>query len=270
MGMIDDRYKYNNQEDANEFISNYLDALLEQTSDKYDKIGIYKENIIKLENENELVKTAFDKFFNKFYGRKGYSRILDLFYGNYITKKVCQKCQELVSVKFNAFNMIELPIYELANKNKGYNYFPLKPLNIDEILASYFSDTYDDEKCKNCGRKICNEKYIFKLPDNLIVFFGRTANDEYIDIPISYGKTLNLGKYMYKKLGNKTYSLSGIIHYIPFGKKDGIGHYTATIFYKKKSWIHFNDTIISKIVAIRISLSMIQSGDFIMGTRLVI
>ena len=29
MGEIDERYKYNNQEDANEFISNFLDELLD-------------------------------------------------------------------------------------------------------------------------------------------------------------------------------------------------------------------------------------------------
>ena len=34
MGKIDERYKYNNQEDSNEFITNFLNNLLEETSDK--------------------------------------------------------------------------------------------------------------------------------------------------------------------------------------------------------------------------------------------
>ena len=45
MGKIDERYKYSSQEDANEFISNFLDGLREETSDK-SQIGKKKKNFI--------------------------------------------------------------------------------------------------------------------------------------------------------------------------------------------------------------------------------
>ena len=45
MAKVDKRYKYNNQEDANEFISNFLNALLDEVSDKSTFKEIYSTNI---------------------------------------------------------------------------------------------------------------------------------------------------------------------------------------------------------------------------------
>ena len=77
---------------------------------------------------------AYEKFYNKFYKRKGYSFLLDLFYGNYITETYCKKCNKK-SIKFSAFNMIELPIYQLAKHNEDNS------LDIYQILNSYFSES---------------------------------------------------------------------------------------------------------------------------------
>ena len=235
MGRIDERYNHNRQEDANEFISNFLDALREETSEK----GI-KKNHINLNNfSNELEMEAYKKFYNKFYEKKGYSFLLDLFYGNYITKKFCKKCKNLLSVKFNAFNMIELPIYELA-KNR-YS------LNLDDILKSFFSESkIYDSKCDKCHEEVYSQTSIYKLPENLIIFFGRTANEQYINNKINYDKILDLSKFLDPNSNSKfnTYSLSGIIYYTSFGKKGFSGHYTASCKCQDV-WYHFDDTIVS-------------------------
>lgn len=102
MSRIDDRYNHNSQEDVTEFISNYLDALREET---------IVENNINNKKENNSLKDilkeeVYQKFYKKFYEGRGYSFLLDLFNGNYITQKFCIKCGK-ISVQFSAFNMIE-------------------------------------------------------------------------------------------------------------------------------------------------------------------
>ena len=53
---------------------------------------------------------------------------MDLFYGIYKTKKYCKTCKNTIAIKFNAYNMFELPLYKLAKQNKN------KTLNLKQIL----------------------------------------------------------------------------------------------------------------------------------------
>ena len=233
MGKIDDRYNYNRQEDANEFISNFLDALYKETS----------QNKCTIENfyyKDSLEKEAFDKFKIKFYDRKGYSKLNDIFYGIYITEKYCG-CRK-ISVKFNAFNMIELPIYKFNNDKGDY-----ATLDIKEILDSHFSKSkIYDSICENCHKDVYIKTSIYKLPENLIIFFGRTANGKYIPNRIEY-QHMDLTNYLHKNCKKKNYKLSGVIHYISFSKK--IGHYTASSKCNGE-WFYFDDTIVSKAHAL--------------------
>ena len=230
MGRIDDRYNYNRQEDANEFISNFLDALREETSDKYIINNNEANNF-----EDDLENEAYKKFYKKFYERRGYSFLLDLFYGNYITEKFCKKCRKKISVKFSAFNMIELPIYELAQKNKYCS------LTLETILNSFFSESkIYGAICDICYREeIYCRTSIYKLPENLIIFFGRTANDQYISNNIDYSQTLDLDDYLYKKKYMRKYSLDCVIEHS--GSSD-FGHYTAICQIKPSDWYYFSDS----------------------------
>ena len=237
MAKVDKRYKYNNQEDANEFISNFLNALLDEVSDKSTFKEIYSTNI-----RDKMVGDAYIKFYNKYYKRKGKSFLLDLFYGNFITQTYCKNCNILLSVKFNAFNMLELPIYELSKNKKYYS-----SLTLDEILNSYFSESklYDDF-CEKCNNEVYSRSYIYKLPETLIIYFGRTVNEEFINEKIDYNKQLNLSKFLFdkKNSNNNQYKLCCILYYTSFGKK--FGHYTASCICKDGEWYHFDDHIVSK------------------------
>ena len=227
MAKLDKRYKHNHQEDANEFISNFLDALREET---LDKLSI-KNKINPFQRESTEWE-AYDKFYNKFYEKKGESFILDLFYGNYITKKFCKNCEKVLSVKFSAFNMIELPIYELAKNSDN--------LDRDEIIKSYFSKTkIDNATCDKCfNREVYTETRIFKLPQNLILFFGRTANDQYIDNPISYSETLNLDRFCDERCKSRNYYLDCVIEHSGYSDS---GHYTALCRNENNTWFYFSD-----------------------------
>ena len=235
MGRVDERYYNSKQEDANEFISNFLNALLDETADKSE----FKEK--KTSNFDNEVEKAYIKFYNKYYKRKGKSFLLDLFYGNLITKKYCKNCHNILSIKFNAFNMLELPIYELSKSKKYFS-----SLNIDEILDSYFSESkiYEDS-CENCNEEeIYSRTYIYKLPENLIIYFGRSANEEYINDKIDYDKNIKLHKYLYdKEVKNKNYYLDCVIEHS--GNSD-FGHYTALCQIKQGIWYFFSDTFCHK------------------------
>lgn len=233
MAKVDNRYKYNNQEDANEFISNFLNALLDEISDKSKFKEIYSTNI-----RDKIVGEAYIKFYNKYYKRKGKSFLLDLFYGNFITEKYCKNCNVILSVKFNAFNMLELPIYELSRRKKYYS-----SLTLDEILNSYFSESkiYDDF-CEKCNGEVYSRSYIYKLPETLIIYFARSANEEYVNNMISYKKELELSKYLYKeaKYESRNYNLDCVIEHS--GNSD-FGHYTSLCQIKQDVWYYFSDTI---------------------------
>ena len=119
---IDQRYRDNNQGDANEFISNFLDGLLDEIGDK--------KKLPERININESDIEAYDKFYNRFYKIKGNSFLLDLFYSILKIQKICKKCKEVVSTKFNAYNLFELPIYDLAEKRND--------IAFKDILDNYF------------------------------------------------------------------------------------------------------------------------------------
>ena len=203
MGRIDERYNHSRQEDANEFISNFLDALREETSVK----GI-KNNHINLYNfSNEVEMEAYKKF--------------------------CKKCNKLLSVKFNAFNMIELPIYELAKKSR-YS------LNLDDILKSFFSESkIYESKCDKCHEEVYSQTSIYKLPENLIIFFGRTANEQYINNKINYTPTLDLDEFLHPNSNSNNYDLDCVIDHI--GSSE-CGHYTAICKIADKIWYYFSDS----------------------------
>jgi ubiquitin C-terminal hydrolase len=142
--------------------------------------------------------------------------------------------------------MIELPIYDLAQRKRYSTYNTYSTLDINEVLSSYFSESkIDGAKCE-CGEDIYSKTSIFKLPKILIVFFGRTVNGQYISNKISYSEILDLKNYLYdKSISNDyKYSLSGVIHYISFGKK--LGHYTASC-QCDDGWYYFDDSRVTKV-----------------------
>ena len=230
MGKIDERYKYNNQEDANEFISNFLNNLLEETSDK-NKFVDKNNNIM-----DKLEKEAYEKFYNKFYKKKGKSLLLNLFYGNLITVKYCKNCGLKSTIKFSAYNMLELPIYELSKNNNRTS------LDIDKILDSYFSDSIFNQKCKSCNRMVYMKNYLYNIPQYLIISFARTVNgDEYIGDEIIYSNKLNLNKYLYDNKNNNNYSnyfLECVIEHTGNAKS---GHYTC-LCQISNNWYYFSDS----------------------------
>ena len=232
MGYVDQRYFKNNQEDSNEFISNFIDALFWETSNKDKTEKIQKLNLV--EEKDIKAYTNFDK---KFYNRRGYSFILDLFYGVIRTQKYCKKCDKnnIISIKYNAYNMLELPIFDLAMQHKN------KSLKFEDILKMYKDDKKTESICKNCNcdNEVYTKTSIYTFPKYLIISFGRSVEDVYIDNYITYPQELNLESDYDKSKHN--FILESVIEHA-----GGVnyGHYTCLCPMDKNNtiWYKFSDS----------------------------
>jgi ubiquitin C-terminal hydrolase len=231
MGKIDDRYNDYNQEDANEFISNYLDGLLNEIGDK-NKLPI------PLNINDKSDEEAYIKFYNRFYNSKGDSFLLDLFYSILKTQKVCKSCNRVISIKFNAYNLFELPIYELAKIRKDLDFI--------EIFNNYLAKNHNiDGECKYCGQNnIYEQIFIYSLSKYLIFYFGRTIGNKYVNNQIIYPDEYNFSRFLRISSNNNCiYKITSVIYYSRLSKKSG--HYTASCLCGN-SWYHFNDDIVTK------------------------
>lgn len=227
MGINNEKYNGNEQQDANEFISNYLNDLVEETKD------IGKINWKCLKND----ETCFNNFLNKYQKRKGNSFILDLFYGIFRTENYCKYCNYSFTVKFNTFNILEFIINE-----EKYRY-QNKTINMQDLLEEYISEyNNDNEICSDCKRDVKIKTSIYSLPKCLIIFFKRDYtynNIKKIDIL----KTLNMEKYIYDKSLNEDknffYHLKGVIFYSNYSSK--VGHYKSACLVNNEKWYYFDD-----------------------------
>jgi ubiquitin C-terminal hydrolase len=230
MGNVDEKYKFNNQEDSNEFIANFISALLSETGNK-DKI-VKKLNIV-----NESDKRPYDNLYKKFFQRKGYSFVLDLFYGIIKVTKKCNKCDNINSIKFNVFNMLELPLYNLTKKNDN------KELNLKQLFCNFTEEKKYEEACNNCkSDNIYSKTTIYTLPQYLIISFGRICEGNYYSNNIHYPKNFKIKSEFEHK--DFSYILECVIEHS--GGLGG-GHYTSLIPTDKNNdnWIRYSDSYCS-------------------------
>ena len=233
MGNINQIYYRSSLEDSNEFISNFISGLFNETANKA-KV----KNIKILDINNKMDKKAYDKFCNRFYLNKGYSFLIDIFYGIFKSINYCKACKQTITIKFNAYNMLELPIYKLAKINNN------KTLDLKEILNEFRREKQLKYECDNC--KNTNELYtklfLYTLPKYLILSFIRNVDGEYFYNNIEYDETLDIKNDYDNKTYN--YSLECVIEH-----SGGVysGHYTALCKDKKSNkWYRFNDIYCDK------------------------
>ena len=238
MGKIDEKYYDNNQEDADEFISNLIDGLLMETSNKLKEEEIKEKKTLKI--TDKFINEAYVNFFNRFYIKSGYSFLMDIFYGVLQTKKFCKNCNgEIISIKFNPFNMLELPIYQIAKQNKN------KILEINQILNEFRAEKKYEIKCDKCktNKDVYTKTLLYTFPKYLIICFGRAVGNDYIYNNILYDEILDIKS----DYDNKVYkfSLECIIEHTG---GPSFGHYSALCPQneEKKTWYRFSDSFCDK------------------------
>ena len=226
MGEKNEKYKGNEQQDANEFISNYLNDLAEETKD----IGKFNWKYLKKDEKD------FHSFLYKYQKKKGNSFILDLFYGLFRKEYYCKNCGNCFVVKFNTFNILELPIDE-----EKYRY-QHNPIDVRDLIEKYISEnTSDTEICSICEKDIKIKTSIYSLPKCLIIYFQRDYDYHKIN-KINIQKTLNMEKFICDKSlndNNYFYHLKGVIFYSKNSSKTG--HYKSACLVNNEQWYYFDD-----------------------------
>ena len=216
MNNLVEKYQCNHQEGANEFISSFLNALIIETTNK-------KKVIDKLKVYDIKDQEAFDKFYKKFYIKKGYSFVLELFYGIIRIKKLCKNYETSNILKFNSFNILNLPIYKLAKLNKN------KTFDIRDNINDYFLEyKNNDFICINCNKNtIYIITSIYSLAKYLLIFFVRIVENEYFENITKYSESFNFNEYTNNKTkinNNINYKLECVIEH---SGSVYSGHYTS-------------------------------------------
>lgn len=237
-------YKYdlinfvdNRQNDAHEFLNLLIDIMHE---------GLSKEVNITISGNviNEIDSMALDamKRWKDFF-KSNYSKIIDIFYGQYIsTIKSLDK--QLVSKTYEPFPSIEIEIPELENVSiyDCFNHFISQEI-LDGENKYYWED-------KNESLISTKNLRIWNCPKILIIVLKRFVNqngkllknNKFINFPIN---NLNLVKYCdgYDKF-NSIYNLYSICNHS--GSKN-FGHYYSYCKNNNGKWYEYNDNRVSEI-----------------------
>lgn len=229
--------KYNNyaQHDAQEVLSTLLNLLHISLSYEVEISynGEIKNDVDKLVVES--IKQWGDTF------KKQYSKILEIFYGQFYSCVQCNLCQA-TSNTYDAFNILSLSI--TANTNNIYDCLDL--FTKKEVLDN--NNKWQCEKCKQYGNAYKNIS-ILKSPNILIIVLKRfnfnlfsSKINKLISFPLN---DLNLDKYIsgYDKYKSK-YDAIGIINHV--GGMTG-GHYYAYCKNQNGKWYEYNDTNVREL-----------------------
>ena len=217
---VEEKYKYNEQNDANEFITIFLNQLLKELIG----FGIENYKLCKVPN-NELEKKAFYKLEDRFF-EKNKSFLLNLFYGRLKREYICVK-EHVCLVKFNNFNTLILPQPVQSNK-------------IIDLLKLYqdskaINDTIFCQICKKDVKYSIKTK-IYSIPKYLILCLEKESFYHYSSQSIDYPNNLKTEEFMENHQGS--YELNSLIEYSGNRKA---GHYTAKVC-QDKQWYSISDS----------------------------
>ena len=217
-----EKYRYNEQNDANEFIIIFLNQLLKELYE----IGKYDPGKIPI---NEMELDAFNKLEKKFF-LKNKCFLLNLFYGRLKKEYYCEN-GHLCLVKFNNFN--SLTLHPKNEKNE-----------LIDLLKLYQGDKKIDDTifCNICKTKknYSIKTTIYNIPEYFII----NLEKEKLNSPneIKYPKILETKDFMDSN-NNERYSLISFVVY--YGDKN-FGHYIAKCDINN-NWYYISDTIFRNI-----------------------
>ena len=238
-----------NQEDSQEYLLYIIDFIHEAL--KYDVNAKFDVNI-KNELDKELL-LSYKSWNNDI--SKDYSIITDLFYGQF--KYNIYKEEDLeneISIKFEKFNSISLPITE-ETKN-------LKDCLNNFMINKFYGENryyYEKEKKKINAIRKC---YLCRLPKYLIISFKRFSNNNKKDnSPITFPiDNLDLSDYTHTY--NKYKSKYNLISVGCHRGNTNFGHYYALTRKSKSIWFLYNDSSISKITDIQKAINSAISDPY--------
>ena len=245
MGKIDEKYLENRQRDANEFISNCIMGIHDETKEPIEKININTQN----SPQDQMEKSAYENVINKFYSKND-SFIIDDFYGNFIDEVICQNYHHPINIKFQPYNMIELPVINCFKYVKGVH-DEKYTVDLYEVLNKFIQPKKSSETklklCPKCKKEveISRTRKIYSIPNCLILYLNNCVDGYYNNIILKPPKKLDMSKYMKGANQSVNFSLVGAIEYWGTGKR---GHYIAKCYnFKDDKWYLFYDEYVDVI-----------------------
>ena len=218
---VEEKYKYHEQQDANEFITIFLNQILKESIG----IGNYRPNHLP---NDQLEKMAYYKLEKKFFLHYK-SFLLNLFYGRLKREYICEN-EHVCLVKFNNYNTLILP--HAINSN-----------DLIDLLKLYQESKPIEDKiyCNICKseKKYCIKTSIYDIPEYFILCLEKETI--HLSNGLKYPKILDTKDFA-NNISAK-YSLNSLIVY--FGNRKS-GHYTAKCL-KKDGWYHISDVNYKKI-----------------------
>lgn len=234
------KFRGTRQHDSHECLMFLLDIL--HMSLCYEVDINYKNNIeVPLSNESiQLEKKAIEDY--KRYYKSSYSKIVELFHGQYCIKTECPMCQ-YKSYTFDPFTCVSLDLHENITTLKGC----LERYITPELLDN--DNLWECDKCKenvHATRKVM----FWRLPKYLIIQLKRfkriKVNNRVgftkLDHLIHFDEDMSLKDYIHPERAIKgNYKLYAVSNHI--GGLQG-GHYYS---YCKSNdnWVNFNDAQVS-------------------------
>jgi len=183
----------------------------------------------------ELIQTIY---------AKEYSKILDLFYGIYMTEIIDTEGQTVLSTKAEHYFVLDLQIF--YNNTVCGNLYDCFDLFIMPELMTGDNEWFNDQTCEK--QTVNRQVNFWNFPDILVITLKRFSPDgvrklqNFIDFPLEnldlskYAKGYNPNKYVYDLFGVCNHS-GGVLG----------GHYTSFVKNQEGVWYHYNDQLIEVI-----------------------
>lgn len=217
------------QQDSQESLSLIIDAFHESL--KYEsEIGYY--GTIKNKYDKITVE-SINNFKDELNG--SYSKIVELFFGQYINQIVSYDTKKILSKKFERFNNLSIPIYGKTL------YDSLSKYCERELLEDKFLDEKTNKKVQ-----AYKQLRMVRIPKYLIIFLKRySENLKKLNSSISFPiENLDLTPYCdgYDSITCDMKLISVGCH---IGNING-GHYYAVCRHTNNNWYKYDDTTVSE------------------------
>ena len=235
IGLYDDRWLDNEQQDSVDFLEFLLSKIQEEVGISSHKIPRFDNYLTNPITSIKLV-SAYKSYIN-FYSNE-YSELKKLFTNFNKYNKICGCCNNK-SIKYEPNNMLHLAIPSTNSDITLYDCFDY----LTKLYKMGNDNLYD---CEFCGNKtFCyDQTTLWLLPEILIISFKRFNNNmRKNNTNIIYPESnLNLNNYFDNDTPhnkNNTYDLFAVNMHYSAGSINS-GHYVSVIKYNNK-WLLFND-----------------------------
>ena len=169
---------------------------------------------------------------------KEYSKIMELFYGIYVSQILSKDGKKIHSNKPEMYFILDLPIPKNKEKNTIYDCFDL--FTQSEYMEN--ENAWFNEKT-GVKENIQKKMIFWNFPNVLVITLkrfsgeGENKNNQFVNFPLDM---LNLTNYVKGYNPNQfIYELYGVCNH--YGSIMG-GHYTSFVKNASGIWVHYNDS----------------------------